>query len=83
LSVAGWPAVSPQRSALVFAETDQDRGSQTLQTLDSVLIGEAAWIKGKKRTKLIPVPVEDNHVLIYTDLGVYTGQRLGTHCDDL
>jgi hypothetical protein len=45
--------------------------------------GEAAWIKGKKRTKLIPVPVEDNHVLIYTDLGVYAGQRLGTPCDDL
>jgi hypothetical protein len=44
---------------------------------------EATWIKGKKRTTLIPVPVEDNHVLIYTDLGVYTGQRLGTPCDDL
>jgi hypothetical protein len=44
---------------------------------------EATWIKGKKRTSLIPVPVEDNHVLIYTDLGVYTGQRLGTPCDDL
>ena len=29
------------------------------------------------------VPVEDNHVLIYTDLGVYTGEPLGTPCDDL
>jgi hypothetical protein len=44
---------------------------------------EATWVRGKKRTKLIPLPVEDNHVLIYTDLGVYTGQRLGTPCDDL
>jgi hypothetical protein len=44
---------------------------------------EASWVRGKKRTRLIPLPVEDNHVLIYTDLGVYTGQRLGTPCDDL
>jgi hypothetical protein len=44
---------------------------------------QTAWIKGKKRTQLINLPVEDNHVLIYTDLGVYTGQRLGTPCDDL
>jgi hypothetical protein len=44
---------------------------------------EATWVRGKKRTPLIPVPVEDNHVLIYTDLGTYTGQRLGTPCDDL
>ena len=44
---------------------------------------EATWVRGKKRTRLIPLPVEDNHVLIYTDLGVYTGQRLGTPCDDL
>ena len=29
------------------------------------------------------LPREDNHVLIYQDLGVYEGQRLGTPCDDL
>jgi hypothetical protein len=45
--------------------------------------GETTWVKGKTRTRLIRLPVEDNHVLIYTDLGVYTGQRLGTPCDDL
>jgi hypothetical protein len=28
-------------------------------------------------------PIEDNRVFIYTDLGVYAGQRLGTPCDDL
>ena len=27
--------------------------------------------------------VEDNHIMIYTDLGVYTGEPLGTPCDDL
>jgi hypothetical protein len=44
---------------------------------------EAVWVQKKTRTRLIPLPVEDNHVLIYSDLGVYTGQRLGTPCDDL
>lgn len=42
-----------------------------------------AWVHGEHATKLLSVPVEDNHVMIYTDLGVYTGQRLGTPCDDL
>jgi hypothetical protein len=44
---------------------------------------EAAWVKGKSRTTLTPLPIEDNAQLIYTDLGAYTGQRLGTPCDDL
>ncbi|HVZ75288.1 MAG TPA: hypothetical protein VHJ20_23080 [Polyangia bacterium] len=43
---------------------------------------EAAWVKGKARTTLVPLPIEDNAQLIYTDLGAYTGQRLGTPCDD-
>ena len=41
------------------------------------------WLQGKARTQLVSVPIEDNHALIYTDLGVYTGERLGTPCDDL
>jgi hypothetical protein len=44
---------------------------------------EPVWIKGKKKTALTWVPVEDNANLIYTELGVYTGQPLGTACDDL
>jgi hypothetical protein len=42
-----------------------------------------SWFAGKAETELIGLPIEDNHVLIYTDLGVYAGQRLGTPCDDL
>jgi len=41
------------------------------------------WIAGKKRVDLIDVPVDRNAQLIYRDLGVYDGQRLGTPCDDL
>ncbi len=45
--------------------------------------GDSRWIAGKKETKLVSLPVEDNRLLIYNDLGVYAGERLGTPCDDL
>jgi hypothetical protein len=38
---------------------------------------------GKTKAKLIDLPLEDNRGLIYNELGVYNGQRLGTPCDDL
>lgn len=44
---------------------------------------ESSWISGKKAKKLLIVPVEDNAAMIYSELGVYTGQPLGTPCDDL
>lgn len=40
------------------------------------------WVAGKAEEKLTRVPVEDNAVLIYTDLGVYERMPLGTPCDD-
>jgi len=44
---------------------------------------ESLWIHGKAEDKLQLIEVEPNAQLIYTDLGVYTGARLGTPCDDL
>lgn len=44
---------------------------------------EYTWVKGKQRAKLTKLPVEPNLGLIYNTLGMYTGQRLGTPCDDL
>jgi hypothetical protein len=42
------------------------------------------WIvKKKNRTELRPVPIHENLPLIYNELGVYAGVRLGTPCDDL
>ena len=41
------------------------------------------WIAGKARKPLVDVPVDRNAMLIYRDLGVYDGKRLGTPCDDL
>lgn len=44
---------------------------------------EPSWIeKGKSKT-LLPVPIDENLPMIYTELGVYAGERLGTPCDDL
>ncbi|WP_233166321.1 hypothetical protein [Archangium sp. Cb G35] len=42
----------------------------------------STWLEKKKKTELRPVPVEENLPLIYNELGVYTGARLGTPCDD-
>jgi hypothetical protein len=44
---------------------------------------EGNWLEGDKSTALTLVPVEQNLQMIYNELGVYAGQRLGTPCDDL
>jgi hypothetical protein len=43
----------------------------------------SSWIEGQKSSDLKVVPVNMNLQVIYNDLGVYVGQRLGTPCDDL
>lgn len=39
------------------------------------------WTKGKKREELVYLPIDENAMLIYRDLGLYG--RLGIPCDDL
>jgi len=41
----------------------------------------AIWVQGATKLELTIVPVEDNVVMIYGDLGVYEG-TLGTPCDE-
>jgi hypothetical protein len=51
------------------------------------------WIVGSKKTTLTVVPIEsvddktgepiNNYQLIYNELGVYLGEKLGNPCDDL
>ncbi|RMH40778.1 MAG: hypothetical protein D6689_12760 [Deltaproteobacteria bacterium] len=41
----------------------------------------ATWHRGKKKVPLTTVPLVENLVLIYDELGVYDGQVLGTPCD--
>jgi hypothetical protein len=44
---------------------------------------EALWIRGNRSKELKPLPVEKNYDVIFNELGVYLGERLGTPCDDL
>ena len=41
------------------------------------------WVAGERKQQLTIVPPEKNIGLIYNDLGVYSGVRFGTPCDDL
>ena len=44
---------------------------------------EAQWITRGKTRSLVLLPVKENYGLIYNELGVYLGERLGVPCDDL
>jgi hypothetical protein len=44
---------------------------------------EVSWIEGGHAQKLTTVDVIDNRRMVYAELGVYAGQRLGTPCDEL
>jgi hypothetical protein len=43
---------------------------------------EAEWVEEKKTRALLRLPLAENFGLIYNELGVYMGQRLGVPCDD-
>ena len=77
-------AVKPLKMVNVVSDSEGQIFSTKTGDLRLVLDRhEAAWVKGKTRTTLVPLPIEDNAPLIYGDLGAYMGQRLGTPCDDL
>jgi hypothetical protein len=40
------------------------------------------WVAGKSSKALTDVPIVDNLPLVYLELGVFAGMRLGTPCDD-
>lgn len=40
------------------------------------------WMRGKRKEKLINVPIEKNYALIFNELGVYLGKPYGTPCDE-
>jgi hypothetical protein len=77
-------AMKAQKMVNVVSDSEGDifatKSGQLRLVLDK---HETTWIQNEKKTKLVYLPVEDNHIMIYTDLGVYTGEPLGTPCDDL
>jgi len=44
---------------------------------------ESFWVRDGKSEQLLNVPLHENWGVIYNELGIYTGQPLGTPCDDL
>jgi hypothetical protein len=77
-------AVKPLKMVNVVSDSEGDIFITNAGKLRLVLSrNEHAWLQGKKTVKLTPVPVENNAVMIYSELGVYAGERLGTPCDDL
>ena len=76
--------LKPQKMTNVVSDSEGDIFSTKTGSLRLILSkNEGTWIENKKEKKLILVPVEDNVKMIYTELGVYSGERLGTPCDDL
>lgn len=76
--------LKPMPLVNVVSDSEGDIFATKKGTLRLILgKGESVWIEGKKQSKLVLLPIDDNRKMIYTDLGVYLGQRLGTPCDDL
>lgn len=70
------------------AATDSTGGVFTtrrgvLRFLDSGETASATWVAKGRSTKLAVLSIRRNLSLIFDDLGVYFGERLGTPCDDL
>jgi hypothetical protein len=77
-------AMKLQRMTNVVSDSEGDIFSTKTGSLRLILDKhETTWVQNEKKTKLVFLPPEDNHIMIYTDLGVYTGEPLGTPCDDL
>lgn len=77
-------ALKPARMTNVVSDTQGDVFATRDGELRLVLgKKEYAWVARRKKTPLIPLAPDENHVLIYSDLGVYAGELLGTPCDEL
>jgi hypothetical protein len=75
-------SMKPLKMVNVVSDSEGDIFSTKSGELRLVLDKkESAWVQKGKRQPLKSLPVEDNVALIYADLGVYTGQPLGTPCD--
>ena len=75
-----------QQMVNVVSDSEGDIFATKTGTLRLILgKKETVWIAGKKRSPLTMVPLDFNRnvAMVYTEFGVYAGQRLGTPCDDL
>ncbi len=80
--------LKPQQMTNVVNDPSGDIFSTKTGTLRLVLNKEPQelkWIRGKKAAPLVRVSLDINTMIasIYNEFGVYSGERLGTPCDDL
>jgi len=77
-------AVKPMKMLNVVNDSDGDIFITKAGKLRLVLDKhETVWLENSRSVKLTALDVGENRSLIYSDLGVYVGERLGTPCDDL
>ena len=77
-------ALVEQKMTNVVSDSEGDIFSTRSGSLRMLLSKkETFWVVKNKPNKLTLVPVEDNIAMIYNDLGIYVGQKMGTPCDDL
>lgn len=77
-------ALKQQKMSNVVSDSEGDIFATPNGSLRLILDRrESSWVENEKSRKLTVVPVDTNLHMIYTELGVYAGQPLGTPCDDL
>lgn len=75
-----------QKMTNIVSDVEGDIFSTKTGSLRLILNkGESLWIKDSKKSKLTIVKLDFNvqNASLYNDFGIYTGERLGTPCDDL
>lgn len=77
-------SVKPVKLENVAHDSEGDVFSTARGELRLVVgFGEGWWVKNKKKMKLTIIPLDQNLPMIFNELGMYEGVKLGTPCDDL
>ena len=85
VSIGPKGSLQPQKMTDIVSDSEGEIFSTKKGELRLVLdkAAPSTWIENnQKKLELRAVPVSENLPLIYNELGVYTGARLGTPCDD-
>lgn len=77
-------ALKLQKMTNIISDSEGDIFSTKTGSMRLILDKkESLWLSHNKPNRLLLIPLEENIAMIYTDLGVYTGQPFGTPCDDM
>lgn len=76
--------LKPQTMTNVVSDSEGDIFATKTGSMRLILDKkETAWTAQGKNTPLRLVPTDENLAMIWNELGVYAGEKLGTPCDDL